>query len=131
MLSSKLESDAVNNEEISEKSCLTEHVEKPETSKKNQFLVKKVACKNQVNATISISNQTKAILKKAKGIKPSKSRKLTLSPSKHLDVSSKKNLLSPSKVKLPIITLVPKQAMFQHKTIKVCIYCVPCYICSK
>lgn len=119
LLSSKLESDAVNNEEISEKSCLTEHVEKPETSKKNQFLVKKVACKNQVNATISISNQTKAILKKAKGIKPSKSRKLTLSPSKHLDVSSKKNLLSPSKVKLPIITLVPKQAMFQHKTIKI------------
>merc|ERR1712062_436185 len=36
LLSSKLEFDAVNNEEINKKSCLTENVEKPETSKKNQ-----------------------------------------------------------------------------------------------
>jgi len=119
LLSNKQELDDVNKEEISGNSCLSVQAVIPETFKKDQFLVKKATCKNQNNATISISSQTKAILNKAKGIKPSKSRNLTLSPSKHLDVSSKKNLLSPSKVRLPIITLVPKQAMFQHKTIKI------------
>jgi len=104
---------------INRTSSLNVQTTKCEISKKDQIYNKRTADKSPIKVINSFSNQTKAILNKAKGIKSAKSRKLKLSPSKQLDLSSKKNLLSPSKMKLPIITLVPKQAMFQHKTIKI------------
>ena len=109
---------------INRTSSLNVQTTKCEISKKDQIYNKRTADKSPIKVINSFSNQTKAILNKAKGIKSAKSRKLKLSPSKQLDLSSKKNLLSPSKMKLPIITLVPKQAMFQHKTIKVIISCI-------
>merc|ERR1712096_584031 len=82
---------------INRTTSLNVQTTKCEISKKDQIYNKRTADKSPIKVINSFSNQTKAILNKAKGIKSAKSRKLKLSPSKQIDLSSKKNLLSPSK----------------------------------